>query len=192
MRGTATRTALGTALALALSLAACATAVPSASSTEEAECPESPESSAQPDANRDPELASRIPSQIGGVAFPVQTWCATELSDGLGANTSPELLDAVGVAITDVTMAAGPGPTIGAAVQPPSLTAFRYRGATEAALRDAFLAILAESGSTADEGTIGGKEVSVQLGSVIYVHDDTIYLVSGDGASVEELLSGLP
>lgn len=178
--------------AVALILVACGGAPPAASALAEAVCPAAPDSSAQPSANRDPDLAARIPAEIGGEPFPVQTWCASEQSDGMGANTSPDFLATVGVDLTDVTMAAGPGPTIGAEVQPPSLTAFRYRGAEEAELRHAFLAMLADSGSSAQSGTIGGKDVSVQLGSVIYVQDDTIYLVSGDGPSVEELLSGLP
>jgi hypothetical protein len=180
------------AMGVVLALAACGSASPTGPAVADVECPEAPDSSAQPDANRDPELAARIPAEIGGAPFPVQTWCASEQSDGLGTNTSPEFLARVGVDITDVTMAAGPAPEIGAAEQPPSLTAFRYRGAEEGTLRDAFLAVLAQTGSTAETGTIGGKEVSVQLGSVIYVQDDTIYLVSGDGKSVEELLAALP
>jgi hypothetical protein len=178
--------------AVALLLVACGTAAPTESPIADVVCPEVPDSSAQPNASRDPELAARIPAEIGDQPFPVQTWCASEQSDGLGANTSPDFLATVGVDLTDVTMAAGPGPEIGASAQPPSLTAFRYRGAEEATLRDAFLEVLAESGAAAETGTIGGKEVTVQLGSVIYVQDDTIYLVSGDGPSVEELLNGLP
>ena len=178
------------AAALTVALAACGIGGGSPS------CPEAaPEPMPTPPWNDDPMLEGRIPDAVDGQPLDVQTYCAS-LHDEGGLNTAPEFLEAVGAVITDVTVARSAGPEIGGADNDTSVAAWRYAGADEAVLRDTFLAMYEAAMSEANlpsevtETTMAGKTVHEHDFGVIYVADDTIYIVSG--ASCAEGVAGLP
>ncbi|HJP71167.1 MAG TPA: hypothetical protein VJ975_05560 [Candidatus Limnocylindria bacterium] len=179
------------ALALVLALGACGgSASPS--------CPAQPMPSATPNANADPALADSFPDTVAGQPLEVATFCVTEL-DGLGGiETSDEMLDALGVSLEDLTIAAVP-PAIGAPGGTFSVGAYRFAGADEDAIRDTFFRLLEDASTELDvdpgieEVTIGGKDAHRALGLVYYFTDDTMYSVqSADEAKIEEILEALP
>jgi hypothetical protein len=179
------------ALLLAAALTACGgSASPS--------CPADLAPSATPNATADPELAATIPDEVAGEPLNMATFCVTEL-DGLGGiQTSPEMLEALGVRLEDVTIAAM-SPQIGTPGGLVSVGAYRYAGADEDTLRDAFVRLFEQAATEAgidvdiEEASIGGKEVHRAAGAVYYVADDTLYTVeSGNQDKVEEVLGALP
>jgi hypothetical protein len=179
------------ALLLAAALTACgASASPS--------CPADLAPSATPNASADPDLAATIPDEVAGEPLDVATFRVTEL-DGLGGiQTSPKMLEALGVQLEDVTIAAM-SPQIGAPGGSISVGAYRYAGADEDTLRDAFVRLFEEAATEAgidldiEEASIGGKAVHREAGAVYYVADDTLYTVqSGNDDKVEEVLAALP
>jgi hypothetical protein len=161
-------------------------------------CPADLVPSATPNASADPDLAATIPDEVAGEPLDVATFCVTEL-DGLGGiQTSPEMLEALGVQLEDVTIAAM-SPQIGVPGGSISVGAYRYAGANEDTLRDAFVRLFEQAAAEAgidvqiDEASIGGKEVHREAGAVYYVADDTLYTVqSGDEDKIEEVLAALP
>jgi hypothetical protein len=171
-------------LVLAFLLAACGGgAAPSG-------CPaEAPSPLPAPPYDDDPELADRIPDEVGGEPLEIQTACATVADPG-GLPTSPEMLEAVGVELQDVTVALTPN--VGQGGNRLAVTAWRYAGAGEHEIRDAFLGMLAEAGIPVEEDTIGGTEIHRALFHVYHVAGDTLYAVLGEDAAVEEILAGLP
>lgn len=179
------------ALLLAAAVSACGgSASPS--------CPAELAPSATPNPGADPDLAARIPVEVAGEPLEMATFCVTEL-DGLGGiQTSPEMLEALGVQLQDVTVAAM-SPQIGAPGGSISVGAYRYAGANEDTLREAFVGLFEQAATEAgidveiEAASIGGKEVHREAGAVYYVADDTLYTVqSGNEDKVEEVLQALP
>lgn len=161
-------------------------------------CPGEPAASATPNPNADPDLAGTFPDAVAGAPLEVATFCVSELSELGGIETSDEMLDALGVKLEDVSIAAV-RPAIGTPGGTFSVGAYRFAGGDEDVIRETFLRLLeegsAEIGLDAgiEEATIGGKEVHRALGAVYYVSDDILYSVqSGDQAKVEEILEALP
>lgn len=180
-----------TALAFLAALSACG-------GSASPECPTEPLPSATPNANADPALADTFPKAVAGQPLEVATFCVTELDELGGIETSDEMLDAVGVSLDDLTIAAVP-PAIGTPGGTFSIGAYRFTGANEDAVRDSFFRLLEQSSSeigmdaAVEEATIAGKDVQRALGLVFYFSDDIMYSVqSGDEAKVEEILQALP
>jgi hypothetical protein len=179
--------AVAPVLAIVLVLAACGAAGTSPCRGEQAPLDEPP-------LHHDPELEARIPDTVGDAPLDLQSICAGAGQVG-GTNMTPEFLDEVGVEADDVSMAVT-NPAIGGAFDG-SLSAFRYYGASEDAIRTAMLDAMRETGEGVGEENRAGKSLSVARGpfmngSVIYVADDTLYLLSGVEEQVDELLAGLP
>ena len=179
----------------AILLAAALTACGASSSPS---CPADLAPSATPNASADPELAATIPDEVAGEPLNMATFCVTEL-DGLGGiQTSSEMLEALGVRLEDVTIAAM-SPQIGAPGGSISVGAYRYAGADEDTLRETFVRLFEQAATEAgldlaiEEASIGGKVVHRESGAVYYVADDTLYTVqSGNEDKVEEVLAALP
>lgn len=175
----------GVVLPLAMLLAACGVDAPSPDCPAEAPSPRP----AGPYAD-DPELADRIPAEVGGQRLEVQTVCAT-VSELSGLTTSPRMLEEVGVELQDVTIAVTPAPGGGSGA-PAGVTAWRYAGAEEDAIRDAFLGMLEEAEIPVEHDTVGGKEIDRAIFHVYYVAGDTLYSVLGEDDHVEEVVEALP
>lgn len=148
----------------------------------------------EPPSHHDPELEARIPDTVGGTSLDLQSICAGAGEIG-GLNMTPEFLDQLGVRPDDVSMAIT-NPAIGGAFDG-SLTAFRYYGASEDAIRTAMLDALSANGEGVEGRERAGKSVSVARGpllngTVVYVADDALYLLSGADEHVDEILAGLP
>lgn len=141
--------------------------------------------------NQDPELADRIPDEVGGSTIEVQTACATVVDPG-GLTTSPEFLESVGVDLQDVTVAISPGPAIGETDDYVAVTAWRYGGASEDEIRSTFLSLLEEAEIVVEDETIGGKQVHRALLHAYYVQDDTLYAVLGEEEDLAAVLEALP
>ncbi len=164
-----------------------------------AQCPsEAPSPAATPPYDDDRELADRIPDTAGGEPLEVQTYCASTHEEA-GVTVAPGLLAELGVDLADVTVARSRPPQIGATADQVEVTAWRYRGADEDRLRDAFLASYGEAlsaqGMDAEitEESLGGKGVhNHSTTGVIYVAVDTLYILSGNGTKIEEILAALP
>ncbi len=175
----------GATLPLAMLLASCGSEPPAP------DCPSTAPSPlpAGPHAD-DPELADRIPDEVGGQPLEVQTVCAT-VSELRGLTTSPRMLDEVGVELQEVTIAVTPAPGGGSGAAA-GVTAWRYAGAEEDAIRDAFLGMLDEAEIPIEHDTVGGKEIDRAVFHVYYVADDTLYSVLGEDEPVEEIIRALP
>jgi hypothetical protein len=172
------------AIGLAFLLAACG-GEPASSG-----CPaEAPSPAPTPPFAHDPELADRIPDEVGGQPLEIQTVCAT-IADPGGLPTTPQMLEAVGVELSDVTVAVTPN--VGQGENRVAVTAWRYAGAEEAAIREAFLGLLDETGIPVEEDTIGGTPIHRAVFHVYHVAGDTLYAVLAEDAEVEEVLAGLP
>ena len=161
-------------------------------------CASEPAASATPNANADPDLAATIPDEVGGEPLDMGTFCVTELDELGGIETSPEMLEALGVEIEDVTIAAT-SPRVGTPGGTITVGAYRFDGADESAIRETFLRLLDEASidlgmdPSIEETTIGGKDVHRALGAVYYVVDDTLYSVQSDNEDkIEEVLQALP
>jgi hypothetical protein len=149
---------------------------------------------AEPPTHHDPELEERIPETVAGHPIEVQSFCAN-VTDASGLNTTPEFLEAVGVEIDDVTYALN-NPSIGSPSSV-SVTAYRYHGASEEALRAAYVDAMTRAGETLMERTLGGKPIHVSDGPLApgasaYVAGDTLYFVSGTDGECADLLAQLP
>ena len=95
------------ALALLVAVAGCGGSAPPS-------CPAAPLPSGTPNPNADPGLADTFPESVAGQPLEVATFCVTELDELGGIETSDEMLDALGVSLDDLTIAAVP-PAIGTA-----------------------------------------------------------------------------
>jgi hypothetical protein len=179
---------LALAIGLALLLAACGGA--QETPAPRADCPAEPLASPPPRPwNDDPALAERIPGEIDGQALGIETVCATAVG-ARGLPASPELLADVGVELQDVTIAQTPSAFIERTGF--GITAWRYAGADEDALRAALLGAFERAGIPAEEETMAEKPVHRALLHVYYVADDTLYAVVGPDARLEELVEALP
>jgi hypothetical protein len=142
--------------------------------------------------HHDPNLEARFPETVGGESLEVQSLCAN--STDTGGFTTDVVLDQLEVQLDDVTVALTT-PSIGQEL-PLSITAVRYYGADEDEIRAAALDSMADAGSSAQEARLGGRTVHVGdavMGNVVvYVADDTLYLLNGDAGTLEELLATLP
>lgn len=173
-------------LCLAMALAACG------GETASSPCPETaPSPLPAPPYDDDPELASRLPTEIAGQELEVLSVCATTIMPG-GINVTPGFLEIAGVELSDVTMAVSEPAQIEQDTPFVSISAFRYHGADEEALRSAVVETLAEAEIEPVEETIAGKEVYRVLAPVWYVAGDTLYLITGEDPQVEEVLEALP
>ena len=145
------------------------------------------------------DLADLLPEEVGGLTLEYAHSSGAQVFDSTG--TTPEaieFLDRVGATPDNVSSAFGfsfdPEAQEGV-----SIVAFRVEGANEDLLRDGFLSVFEEEGSTiGEETTLGGKSVR-QVGDAeattgyLYVHDDVVYLVSGEPVALaEEALQLLP
>lgn len=145
------------------------------------------------------DLADLLPEEVGGLTLEYAHSSGAQVFDSTG--TTPEaieFLDRVGATPDNVSSAFGfsfdPEAQEGV-----SIVAFRVEGADEGQLRDGFLSVFEEEGSTVgEETTLGGKTVR-QIGDAeattgyLYVHDDVVYLVSGEPVGLaEEALQLLP
>ncbi len=173
-------------VALAITLAACGGDASAPDCPAEAPSPLPTQPYAQ-----DPELADRIPDEVAGQPIEVQTVCATVRDVG-GLTTSDEMLERVGVGKQDVTIAIGPSPQGGGADSVVGVTAWRYAGADEETIRDAFLGLLEEAEIPVEASTIAGKEVHTAVFHVYHVADDTLYSVLGEDDDVEAVIEALP
>ena len=140
---------------------------------------------------QDPELADRVPDEVAGQPLEVQTVCATVYDPG-GLTTSDTMLERVGVARQDVTLALSPPPSTGGTNTYVAVNAWRYAGADEETVRDAFVGLLEEAEIPVEEDTIAGKDVHMAFFHAYYVADDTLYAVLGEEERVEEVLEALP
>jgi hypothetical protein len=145
--------------------------------------------------HHDAELEARIPDTVAGQSLEVQSVCANRFGEGGGLTVTPALLESLGVVIDDVTYAANT-PQIGSELSV-SVSAWRYRGASEDAIRTEMLEVAREAGEEFDRVSRAGKEVDVGRGPmmpemVFYVEGDTLYMVQGADTEVHEVLEGLP
>ncbi len=178
---------LPAAVIFAIIMGACGT-----ESSADAPCPATaPSPLPTPPYNDDPELAERLPTEIAGQELEVQSVCATTAMPG-GINLSPGFLEAAGAELSDVTMAVSEPREVEQETPFVSISAFRYRGADEEALRSAVVDTVAETGIEPEEETIAGKDVYRVLVPVWYVAGDTLYLITGEDPQVEEVLEALP
>lgn len=174
-------------ICLAAALVACG-----GDTTAEAQCPESaPSPMPAPPYDDDPELAGRLPTEVGGQDLEVQTVCITTVEPG-GLPASDEFLEAAGVEPRDVTMAVGEPVSADGDTPFVSIVAFRYAGADEDTVRRAFLDTLAAAEIEAEDETIAGKRVHRALFIAYHVSDDTLYAITGEDPQVEEVLEALP
>jgi hypothetical protein len=145
------------------------------------------------------DLADLLPEEVGGLTLEYAHSSGAQVFDSTG--TTPEaieFLDRVGATPDNVSSAFGFSfdPEAQSGV---SIVAFRVEGADEGLLRDGFLSVFEEEGTTiGEETTLGGKTVR-QIGDAeattgyLYVHDDVVYLVSGEPVELaEEALQLLP
>jgi hypothetical protein len=162
------------------------------------DCPDAPPASFPAHPHDDRELEARLPESLGGVPISPISYCASRSREGDGIPTSSDFLDAVGVDLTNVTVLRGMPPAIGATRDHTDVAAWRYRGVDEDRLRDTYIAMTVEGYESADidstftETEMGGKTVHEHSvdGVILYVADDTMYLISG--ANCEELVAALP
>lgn len=156
-------------------------------------CPETaPSPLPTPPFNDDPELAERLPSEVDGQELEVQSVCATTAQPG-GLNLSPTFLEAVGVELSDVTLAVSAPREVGADASFVSALAYRYRGADEGALQTAVADTLTEAEVPHETETIAGKDVTRVIGTAVwYVAGDTLYQITAEPPQVEEVLAALP
>src|SRR5690349_19073975 len=106
-------------------------------------CAAEPPASATPNPDADPELADTIPDSVAGEPLDMGTFCVTELDALGGIETSPAMLEALGVEREDVTLAAT-APRIGTPGGAISVGAYRFNGADESTIRETFLRLLEE------------------------------------------------
>lgn len=155
-------------------------------------CPDTaPSPRPEPPYHQDAELEARIPDEANGEPLEVQTVCLTVHDPG-GLTTSDAMLERVGVEPRDVTVAIGPSPNTATSSDFVGITAWRYAGAEEAEIRDAFRAMLAEAEIPVEHEEIAGKEVDMALFHAYYVAGDTLYAVLGEEGGAAEVIEALP
>ncbi len=178
---------VGIALVLASLLVACGGETAYAPAREPAPSP-----LPTPRGDEDPELAGRLPTEIGGQELEVQSFCVTSVSPG-GINLSSAFLEDAGVELSDVTMAVAQPAEVGGDTTFVSVSAFRYRGSDEATLQSAVLDTLDEAEIPYEAETIADGDAYRVLGAAVwYIADDTLYLITGEDPQVEEVLQALP
>jgi hypothetical protein len=151
----------------------------------------------------DPELASRFPDTVGGIALEVQSISGDAFASLGGSDpTFQTFLDSIGAELSDVSVA------FGGAADPSDLTsvlsvgAFRVLGAAEDDLEREFVAASEQAGDVTglEPASIAGKDVltatdptgETDLRVFIYTKDDTLYFLTGTEDQAAEILGVLP
>jgi hypothetical protein len=167
-----------------------------------------PEESDEPTDEAEPSLSEGagdlddvLPDEVGGLTIEYQHSSGADVIGAEGVTPEAQaFFDRVGADPSDLSSAFGFAFDAAGSGSGISIVAFRVEGADEGTLRTEFLATMTEAGDTLGrEQTMGGKTVQV-FGSdpaspdgYIYVHDDTVFIVGGEPASlVEEALAALP
>jgi hypothetical protein len=145
---------------------------------------------AEAPSHHDPGLEDRFPRQVDGHDLAIQSFCANVADPG-GINMTDEFLDEIGIERDDVTYAVN-NPSIGSGLSL-SVSAFRYRSASEDDIRIAMLRALDRTGEEPREETRADENVHwIRFESVCYVEGDTLYILSGPDGEVDEVLAALP
>ena len=166
-----------------------------------------PDESVEPTQGVEPSLSEGagdlddvLPDEVGGLQIEYQHSSGEDVIGAEGVTPEAQaFFDRVGADASDLSSAFGFA-FDGEAGTGISIVAFRVAGADEGTLRTEFLATMTEAGDTlGEEQDVGGKTV-IPFGSdpesadgYIYVHDDTVFILGGEPASlVEEALAALP
>ena len=152
----------------------------------------------------DPELASRFPDTVGGLALEVQSVSGDAFA-ALGGGTDPtfqSFLDAIGAELSDVSVAFGGASDPSDPTRVLSVGAFRVLGAAEDDLEREFVAASELSGDATglEAASIAGKDVLTAADPTgetdqrvfIYTKDDTLYFLTGTEEQAAEILGVLP
>jgi hypothetical protein len=148
----------------------------------------------------DPELEGRFPAEIHGSPFDVSSYRDAETMQILGVTDA--FLDAVQVPISDVSVALADHDMTSGRPMHLTATAFRARGARSRDLAEYFVPIMEDQseGISFSRVRFGDKMVwrpegnpIAVAGNVVYVKDDTAYLIYGDRrGATNQLLARLP
>lgn len=147
------------------------------------------------------ETLARFPKEVLGAPFPTEAFYGDKLGDYQGQ--IDDLARSLGVSPDRVLFIVGGNPDIG--IEKVTATAYRVLGVDGTKTKEYFLPLLqTPSGSPLPvrQLDIGGKHVETIGGEgsdeatvdqpMIYIRDDTVYLISGDAKPVEALLGALP
>ncbi len=151
----------------------------------------------------DPELASRFPDTVGGIALEVQSISGDAFAALGGSDpTFQTFLDSIGAELSDVSVAFGGAADPSDPTSVLSVGAFRVLGAAEDDLEREFVAASEQAGDVTglEAASIAGKDVltatdptgETDLRVFIYTKDDTLYFLTGTEDQAAEILGVLP
>jgi hypothetical protein len=151
----------------------------------------------------DPELASRFPDTVGGIALEVQSISGDAFASLGGSDpTFQTFLDSIGAELSDVSVAFGGAADPSDPTSVLSVGAFRVLGAAEDDLEREFVAASEQAGDVTglEPASIAGKDVltatdptgETDLRVFIYTKDDTLYFLTGTEDQAAEILGVLP
>jgi len=151
----------------------------------------------------DPELASRFPDTVGGLALAVQSVSGDAFAAQGGTDPAfQSFLDSVGAELSDVSVAFGGASDPSDPATALTVGAFRVRGADEDDLEREFVAASELSGDATglEAASIAGKDVLTATDPTgqtdrrvfIYTKGDTLYFVTGTEDQAAEILGVLP
>jgi hypothetical protein len=151
-------------------------------------------------AHADPDLEAQFPNAIHGEPFSVESYADADTLRVLGVDQA--FLDAVGVPIGDVSVAVADHDMTSGRPMHLTATAFRARGAQAEDLAAYFLPVIEDQseGISFSRVRFGDKVVwrprgnpIAVGGNVLYVRDDTAYLIYGNRrGATNQLLALLP
>jgi hypothetical protein len=151
-------------------------------------------------AHADPELEAQFPEAIHGEPFSVETYTDADTLRVLGVDEA--FLDAVGVSISDVSVAVADHDMTSGRPMHLTATAFRARGAQAEDLAAYFVPVIEDQSEGVSFSRVRfgekmvwrprGNPIAVG-GNVLYVRDDTAYLIYGNRrGATNQLLALLP
>jgi hypothetical protein len=145
------------------------------------------------------DLEALIPDTVGDLTMDKRSMDASEFKDSPDSDPATvKFLDALGVSASDISIAVGFGFSADASSNL-VMFVFRAAGADTEQLVSGFKTAMDSDRDTPLTWTtaeIGGKQVetSTDDGSSIYLYanDDVLFFITGDAASIEEAIGGLP
>lgn len=146
------------------------------------------------------DLADVLPTEVGGITLEYSHMSGDEVfSDEQMTPEAEAFLDEVGGDPSRISSAFGFAFDMSAGTGL-SIVAFRIEGADEGTLKSAYITALEAQGDVpvGEEATVAGKTVTLigfeeATNGYLYVHDDVLFLISGEPVSLaEEALQALP
>ena len=145
------------------------------------------------------DLEALIPDKVGNLTMTKQSMAGSQfLTSGQADPATVKFLQELGVAPSDISMAFGFGfSTDGSSNL--AMVVIRAAGADTDRLISVFKAALDQSRDTPltwDTTTIAGKQLQVAVDgnttTYLYAKGDVLFFISGDAASTQEAIGGLP